>query len=99
METLIFTHPPCTNAGLGFRPEVELMETRPKIVYGFAGSATLGFRPEVELMETIGYGKKAVSVFEKLGFRPEVELMETNLNGTNFSTVVRIFLASARKSN
>jgi len=37
---------------LGFRPEVELMETSHSLCYRGSPATTLGFRPEVELMET-----------------------------------------------
>ena len=37
---------------LGFRPEVELMETKFRTGIHHTSSNKLGFRPEVELMET-----------------------------------------------
>jgi len=79
METLPIRKPhPCAIVTLGFRPEVELMETR-MVTFWTPSSLNLGFRPEVELMETILLkGLQRLSPDHlRLGFRPEVELMET----------------------
>ncbi len=74
METGIYLVDNNCVKALGFRPEVELMETK-----GCTNRCTyqsvLGFRPEVELMETVPKASCGTGI--DLGFRPEVELMET----------------------
>jgi len=85
---------------LGFRPEVELMETCSDLCWcGILD--LLGFRPEVELMETLhSHGIFPVRTKIRLGFRPEVELMETQLTPSRLRRLVSSqCLASARKSN